>query len=284
MSFLASPLPECLQRRNQPNSRLCLPSLDREISTLKKPASLNRCLSAKGGSRVGGYAAAVSVEAPLTRLGKSITVLLAEERTIVRQGIDALLAVKEDITVVGQATDFRQAFALAEKLRPDVVIIAISMALRTGLEALRRIFETRYGSRLLVLVPHNGNNSFAAHVAASGAAGCLTEQAGSQLLATAVREVHGRNQFFGPGGGRPAESQPPARQRGAAPEKAITRLTSRECEVLQLIAEGNANKQTASRLSISVKTVEKHRQHLMDKLGIHETATLTRYAVYAGIA
>jgi DNA-binding NarL/FixJ family response regulator len=220
--------------------------------------------------------------APLHRLAKGITVLLAEERMIVRQGLDALLAPKKDITVIGQAADCQRVFELADELRPDVVIIALGMALRNGLESLRRILESRCGAGVIVLLPHHGHDALAAHVAAAGAAGCLTEQTSAQLLATAVRKVHATNQSVRQG--VPGLAEPAASRRGAAAVKDRTHLTAREREVLQLIAEGNANKQTASKLCISIKTVEKHRQHLMDKLNLHETASLTRYAVYAGIA
>lgn len=255
--MLYTPSPESLPRRNQPSD------LDDYYARRVSPAE-------------------PAAPAPLSRLRKGITVLLAEERTIVRQGLDALLAHKDDITVIGQAPDCRRTFELAEQLRPNVVIIAISMALRNGLESLRRILESCCGARVLVLLPHNGNDALVAHVAAAGAAGSLTEQASSQLLATAVRKVHATKQFVRQGVARLTE--PPMPRAGAAVTKDRTQLTARERQVLQLIAEGNANKQTASKLCISIKTVEKHRQHVMDKLDIHETASLTRYAVYAGIA
>jgi len=210
--------------------------------------------------------------------------MLVEERTLIRQGINALLGGMDDIAVIGQVADCHQAYALAEKLRPDVVIIALSLALRNGLESLRRTFETEYGSRVLVLIPHHHNELLVEHIGSSGVAGCLTEQAGAQLLATAIREVHEKNSFFDHGEGSSVSPFSASRTRCAGSDKNRTRLTSRELEVLQLIAEGNANKQTASKLGISIKTVEKHRQQMMTKLGIHETATLTRFAVYAGIA
>jgi len=201
---------------------------------------------------------------------------------MVRQGINALLSFKDDIAVVGQAEDSGQAFALAEKLRPDVVIVAMRLAVRDGLESLRRAFQSCCGATLLVLMPHD-NHPFQGHLAIAGAAGYLTEQASAQLLTTAVRGIHEGNN----GRDKAARSAPTHSRvlpNGTAAEDDSRRLTAREREVLRLIAEGNANKQTASKLSISIKTVEKHRQHVMDKLGIHETATLTRYALYAGIA
>lgn len=215
--------------------------------------------------------------------GTPITVLLAEERTMIRQGMDAILDRSDNIAVVGQAPDFHQLSQLAEKLRPNVVIMAFSMALKNGLETVRRLLGDLCGARVLVLVPHN-DDAFGDYIAASGASGYLSEESCSRLLATAVREVHEKNKFFPCGINRRASIQFPSPHRRAGREKDTTQLTTREAEVLQLIAEGNANKQTASKLGISIKTVEKHRQHLMDKLRIHETATLTRYALYAGIA
>ena len=224
-----------------------------------------------------------ALHAGVNRLGKSIRVLLAEERTIIRQGIGTLLDSKDNIAVVGHAPDYDQVTRMAEKLRPDVVIIAFSMALRNGVEAIRRILGKLCGARMLVLVPHD-DNAFGEHIAAAGAAGYLSEEASSQVLETAIREAHETNSFFPSGIGRRSHQDFPTPHRGTAREQAVAHLTTREWEVLQLIARGNANKQTATKLGISIKTVEKHRQSLMDKLRIHDTATLTRYALYAGIA
>jgi DNA-binding NarL/FixJ family response regulator len=130
-------------------------------------------------------------------------------------------------------------------------------------------------------MPHH-NSSFSQQVLAEGAAGYLSEQACPQILTATVRDAHAQRQA-------PPSPNSIGKWRTSSPEKPHSYgesplyLTSREREVLHLIAEGYPNKQTASLLSISIKTVEKHRQHLMDKLGIHETAGLTRYALYTGI-
>ncbi len=225
-----------------------------------------------------------ALRAGVKRLQKCITVLLAEERTIIRQGIGALLDRQDNIAVVGQAPSYEQVAQMAEELRPDVVIIAFNMALRNGVEAIRRLLGNLCGARMLVLVPQDNNNAFGDHIAASGAAGYLSEEANSQVLESAVREVHESNHFYPSGGSHRLESlQPSSPQFQGLRDRCVAQLTSRELEVLQLIAEGNANKNTAAKLGISIKTVEKHRQSLMDKLRIHDTATLTRYALYAGI-
>ncbi|HEY8994277.1 MAG TPA: response regulator transcription factor [Lacunisphaera sp.] len=259
-------------------SRLFAPSAGSR-SPLAQSTATSECETLPVDETAPGLAASAE------RLNGCVTVMLVEERTLVRQGINSLLADRNDITVIGEAADCRQAYGLAEKLRPDVVIISLSLVLRNGPESLRCILEAAGGARALVLTPHYHNNVLTEHVAISGVAGFLTEQAGTQLLATAVREVHTQNHFSDEAQVPPVPSPAPvSRYRHSESDADFPRLTSREVEVLQLIAEGNANKQTASKLGISIKTVEKHRQHVMTKLGIHETATLTRFAVYAGIA
>lgn len=217
-------------------------------------------------------------------LRSPIKVLIAEDRAGVGADLAGWLN-RDNITVVGAAPHFAQVTELAIQFQPDVIIISFSMALKTGLQAIGRTLGQLCGARVLVLTPHS-DNAFGEHIAATGAAGYLSEQACSTSLASAVRDVHEKSVSFPFGFVRHAhvEHQPQPRAGHTTPDKNSTELTAREREVLQHIAEGNANKQTASKLGISIKTVEKHRQRLMDKLHIHETATLTRYALYAGIA
>lgn len=212
-----------------------------------------------------------------------ITVLLAEDHTIVREGLRRLLEGEGDIKVVGEAETGRQAVCLTRKLCPDVVVMDIAMPLLNGLEATRQILKATPGARVLILSAHS-DDAYVEQVIALGAAGYLLKQTSARILAQAVREVHKGNTFFGPTIARRlhkhyGKSLDPEELR----KKADSRLSSREMEVLQLIAEGQANKQVAAGLSISVKTVEKHRQRLMEKLSIHDTAGLTRYAIAAGI-
>jgi DNA-binding NarL/FixJ family response regulator len=212
------------------------------------------------------------------RPAECVTLLLAEERTMVRQGIDALLRPAPGIAVVGHAADSGQMFELAAKLRPDCVIVAVRMALRLGLETVRGVLQSRCGSSLLVLLPRR-DCPLIGHVSVAGAAGYVTEEDSAERVAHAIRGLR----RAGDDARVPAGCCAPPRFSSAPGGREITRLTARECEALQLIAEGNANKQIAGKLRISIKTVEKHRQNLMDKLGIHETATLTRYALLTGI-
>lgn len=213
---------------------------------------------------------------------KPITVLLAEDHLIVREGLESLLAPESDITVVGQASDGRQAVELAEKLQPDVVVMDITMPLLNGLEATRRILQARPATRVLILSAHS-DDAYVEQVMNLGAAGYLIKQTSAQVLARAVREVHNGHTFFSPAIAQRLHDQPKSGDRDGMVKNLVAKLTSREAEVLQLVAEGKANKQVAAELQISIKTVEKHRQHLMEKLGIHDTAGLTRYAIAAGI-
>ena len=215
---------------------------------------------------------------------KPITVLLAEDHTVVREGLRALLASESDIEVVGQAENGRRAMELTRQLRPAVVVIDIAMPLLNGLEATRQILKAFPATRVLVLSAHN-DDEYVEQAIKLGAAGYLIKQTSALVLAKAIREVVKSAAFFGPDISRrlrDGERMPPIGARGRRRKEAVG-LTSREVEILQLIAEGKANKQTAAELGISIKTVEKHRQQLMKKLDIHDTAGLTRYAIAAGI-
>ncbi len=212
-----------------------------------------------------------------------ITVLLAEDHTIVREGLRALLEAEGDIAVIGEAQTGRQAVQLARRLRPDVVVMDIAMPLLNGLEATRRIFKAAPATRVLILSAH-GDDEYIRQAVMLGAAGYLIKQTSANLLSRAIREVQKGNTFFSPFIANRLHSLAlESPDECAVFKKRKTALTSREVEVLQLIAEGKANKQVARELGISIKTVEKHRQHLMSKLDLHDTAGLTRYAISAGI-
>ena len=212
---------------------------------------------------------------------KRITVLLAEDHMIVREGFRKLLAAEDDIEVIGEAQTGRQAVALAQKLRPAVIVMDIAMPLLNGLEATRQIRKAIPSAKVLMLSAHN-DDAYVDQAIAFGAVGFLLKQTSSHDLSTAIREVQKGNTFFSPSISKRLHDQKiPAG--GVALRKKVARLSSRELEVLQLIAEGKANKQTAAELGISIKTVEKHRQNLMAKLNIHEISGLTRYAIAAGI-
>ena len=215
---------------------------------------------------------------------KRITVLLADDHMVVREGLRALLEAEGDIEVVGEAATGRQAVDLARKLHPAVIVMDIAMPLLNGLEATRQILKVMPGTKILILSAH-GDDAYVEQVTGFGAAGYLIKQNSALVLPKAIREANKGNTFFSPSiSQRLRERQQNSHHgtNGRSRKKAVV-LTSREMEVLQLVAEGNANKQTASELGISIKTVEKHRQQLMRKLDIHDTAGLTRYAIAAGI-
>ncbi|SRR5258708_265897 len=212
-----------------------------------------------------------------------ITVLLADDHTVVRQGLRALLEAEEDIEVAGEAETGRKAVQLARKLHPDVVVMDIAMPLLNGLEATRQIIKEVPACRVLVLSSYS-DDEYVYQLTQAGAAGYLLKQAAATDLVKAIREARKGKAFFSPAiSKRLMKHFRETLMQGAAVKNPNEMLTSREAEVLQLIAEGKANKEIASELCISIKTVEKHRQQLMNKLDIHEIAGLTRYAVAKGI-
>jgi len=213
---------------------------------------------------------------------KQITVLLAEDHMIVREGLRVLLEAEGDIEVVGEAQTGRRAVQLTKRLRPAVVVMDIAMPQLNGLEATKRILKAVPATRVLILSAH-GDDGYLRQVVALGAAGYLIKQTSANLLAKAIREVQKGNTFFSPSIANRLHSLSLNSPDGGRSLKKKCALSSRELEVLQLIAEGKANKQIARGLGISIKTVEKHRQHLMRKLDLHDTAGLTRYAIAAGI-
>jgi DNA-binding NarL/FixJ family response regulator len=215
---------------------------------------------------------------------KPITVLLADDHTVVREGLRALLEMDDDLEVVGEAQTGREAVQLTRKLLPAVVVMDIAMPLLNGLEATRQILQALPATKVIVLSAH-GDDAYVEQVIELGAAGYLIKQSSALVLAKAIREVHNGKKFFSPAIAKRLANRPDHSFQGATGrhKKITPGLTSREIEILQLIAEGLANKQAAAELGISIKTVEKHRQHLMSKLDIHDTAGLTRYAINAGV-
>jgi len=214
---------------------------------------------------------------------KKITVLLAEDHMVVREGFRKMLELEDDIQVVGEAQDGRKAVALAMRLRPAVVLMDIAMPLLNGLEAARQLQKELPATKVLMLSAHS-DDAYVQNAINSGAVGFLLKQTSAHDVCRAIRDVHGGKTFFSPAISKRQARLNPALsgRRGLLMEKAAE-LTSREMEVLQLIAEGKANKETAAELGIGIKTVEKHREHLMQKLDLHDTASLTRYAIGAGI-
>lgn len=213
---------------------------------------------------------------------KRITVILADDHQIVREGFRSLLQRESDIEVVGEAATGREAVRLTLKLRPAVVVMDIAMPLLNGLEATRQIRKGSPSTRVLILSAHN-DDAYVEQMSKLGASGFLLKQTSSHSLAAAIRELQKGNTFFSSSVSRRVQGRVRNSEARGGSKNGGNRLSSRETEVLQLIAEGKANKQVAAELGVSFKTVDKHRQHLMSKLDIHDVAGLTRYAIAEGI-
>jgi len=214
---------------------------------------------------------------------QKIRVILADDHTVVRQGLRALLVAEGDIDIVGEAENGRQAVQIARKLAPDVAVIDIAMPQLNGLEATRQITRTVPSTKVLILSSYS-DDEYVQQLTEAGAAGYLIKQTAANELLKAIREAHRGNAYFSPSIAKRLRDQ--CRQAfvsGQPGKRRTDNLTTREAEVLQLIAEGRANKQIAAELCISIKTVEKHRQQVMNKLGIHDVAGLTRHAIAKGI-
>jgi DNA-binding NarL/FixJ family response regulator len=204
-----------------------------------------------------------------------ITVFLADDHAIFREGLRLLFQADEAIEVVGQASNGHQAVKEVARLRPDVVLMDLAMPLLNGIEASRRITLEMSSVKVLILSSYS-DDQHVRQALGAGASGYVIKETASEELLHAIREARDGNAFFSP---LIAECLLRRwKNRDSQPSAAPT-LTDRQKDVVQLIAEGYSNKQMAGLLCISVKTVEKHRQALMDKLNIHQVATLTRYAV-----
>jgi DNA-binding NarL/FixJ family response regulator len=214
-------------------------------------------------------------------MGK-ITVLLAEDHAIVREGFRKILELENDLEVAGEAQDGRQAVALAAKLAPAVVLMDIGMPMLNGLEATRQVLKSLPSTKVLILSAHS-DDAYVENAIDAGAMGFLLKQTSAHEVCRAIREVHAGKMFFSATISRRFDRLHAPSQPRRCGFKRKAELTSREREVLQLIAEGKANKETAAELGVGVKTIEKHREHLMQKLDIHDTASLTRYAISTGI-
>lgn len=212
---------------------------------------------------------------------KTITVLLADDHQIVCEGYRYLLGIVKDIKVVGEAHNGHEAVSMAKTHRPDVIVMDLAMPLLNGLEATRQIIAEQPQAKVIILSGHNDDEHIN-RVVEVGASGYLFKQTSAQSLTQAIREVNAGNKYFSPAIVKRLESQYSRTEKSGEWQRKKP-LTSRELEVIQLIAESHPNKIMADVLGISIKTVEKHRQHLMNKLNIHDAAGLTRYAISQGI-
>jgi DNA-binding NarL/FixJ family response regulator len=214
---------------------------------------------------------------------KKITILIADDHMVVRQGLRALLTTENDLEVVGEAETGRQAVEMAKQLQPNVVLMDIVMPSLNGLEASRQITRQFPECKVLILSSY-GDDEYVARLTEVGATGYLIKQSAADDLLKAIREVQRGHRVLSPAiASRLSVTNREPSTRGHTLPARTDHLTPREAEVLQLIAEGQTNKQIACELGISAKTVEKHRQQVMNKLRIHDVAGLTRYAMAKGV-
>jgi RNA polymerase sigma factor (sigma-70 family) len=222
--------------------------------------------------------------------GEGIRVFLADDHDILRDGLRALLELAGDIQVVGEARTGREAVAETERLRPDVVLMDISMPELDGVEACRRIRQQVPEARVLFLTMHEADD-YLFRALRAGAAGYLIKRTAAGDLVAAVRAVARGESFLSPSVAHTLVAEYAGRSTPAsrsehdttAARDAYDTLTGREREILQLVAEGYTNQEIADRLHLSVKTVQTHRASVMEKLDLRDVTHLVRYAVRRGL-
>lgn len=211
-----------------------------------------------------------------------IRVLLAEDHTIVRKGIRSLLDDEPDIEVVGEASDGRETVEKAEKLVPDVVLMDITMPQLNGLEATRQIKKLLPDIKILGLTMYT-NEEYILQLLQAGGSGYVVKHSAPSDLISAIRAVYRGDLFLSPEISKVIIDEYLKHAGQTSHETSYDKLTDREREVLQLITEGLSNREIADKLHISVKTVGVHRTNLMEKLNIHSTIDLVKYAIRKGI-
>lgn len=211
---------------------------------------------------------------------KAIRLLIVDDHAIVREGICSLLARRKDIEIVGQAMDGKQAIDAVARLHPDVVLMDITMPGMNGLEATREIHKSFPGTRILVLTQHE-NKEYIMPLLHAGAVGYISKRARANELIDAIRTVYNAGAYLPPSITQAVVTAIAESPGAGESEQSI--LTVRELQVVRLVAEGLSSREIAEHLSISVKTVDTHRANIMEKLGVHNSAELTKYAIRRGI-
>ncbi|HEX3879809.1 MAG TPA: response regulator transcription factor [Bryobacteraceae bacterium] len=212
----------------------------------------------------------------------SIRILLADDHAIVRDGLRALLEKQPDMTVAGEASDGREAVQIAEENAPDVVVMDIAMPSMNGIEATRRIVATRPATAVVILSMHQ-DESYVLRSLKAGARGYLLKDSLRSDVVEAIRSVAQGRSFLTRKVSRLLQEDYIRQMERRGVEDSYDLLTDREREVLQLVAEGRTNKEVASVLNIGLTTVETHRTHILQKLGLHSVPELILYAVRKGI-
>jgi DNA-binding NarL/FixJ family response regulator len=235
-----------------------------------------------GHSTRDGHGAAHNDATRASKRTKSVRILLADDHTMVRQGLRKVLEERDDWQVIAEASDGREAVRLSEERRPDLAILDVAMPLLNGIEAARQITRRSPSTRVLILSMHS-DEAYVIQVLQAGASGYLLKDSADVDLMHAVAAIASGKSFFSPAISRLMLDD---YGRQLADRSLIDRydsLSEREREVFQLIAEGKVNKEIAVLLSISPSTVETHRAHIMEKLDLHSAAEIVLYAVRKGV-
>lgn len=210
-----------------------------------------------------------------------IKVLLVDDHRIILEGLRILLSQEPDISVVGEAADGREALVLARKLKPDLVIMDITMPELNGIEATRQLLADCPEAKVIALSIH-ADPRYVLEMLKAGASGYLLKQCAYEDLSRAIREVLANRAYLSPDVTQTLLKDY-VQFFSKEEASAYTTLSPREREVLQLLAEGHSTKEVAARLTVSIKTIETHRQNLMRKLGLGSTAQLVKYAIREGL-
>ena len=213
---------------------------------------------------------------------KPFSIVIAEDHTILREGVKALLSSHPDLKVVGEAADGLEAIRCVQNHNPDMILLDLSMPRMTGLDAIKEIKRVTPKIKIVVLTVHN-TEEYILSTLQAGADGYVLKDAHSTELMTAIRQVLDGRRYLSPSISGTIIDGLLEGKKESAIRSAWDTLTQREREILKLVAEGHKNKDIADLLCISIKTVEKHRANLMDKLGLHNVAALTALAAEKGL-
>lgn len=208
---------------------------------------------------------------------RKIRVLLADDHTILRRGVRMLIDAQADMEVVGEARDGREAIAEARKLKPDVVLMDVSMPEMNGIEGTRQICDELTHTKVLALSMHK-DSVYVREILRAGARGYLVKDSEDDDLVKAIRAVHRGEAFLSP-----AISDAVLSDYRKHVSNPVDLLTSREREILTMVAEGKTNKEIANSLNLSVYTVESHRGSVMEKLNLHNAGDIVRFAIRNGL-
>ena len=211
-----------------------------------------------------------------------LRILLADDHTVVRQGLRKILEARPEWEVVAEAGDGREAVRLAEESKPDMAIIDVAMPLLNGIEAVRQIVRKAAGTRVLVLSMH-ADEAYVTQMLRAGAAGYLLKDSADVDLLHAVEAVSAGKSFFSPAIARVIADDYVRQLASRGVSDRYELLSEREREIFQLIAEGKTNKEIAALLFLSPSTVDTHRSRIMEKLDVHSAAEIVLYAVRKGV-